>query len=224
MSARTNCIVAALIVCSTPSLPSAHPFTEQDATRIDASSQPHPGEPTLTEIRTATERFRDVAVAFAEGYLRDPGNLCETAEMMGKPAELGAMGIHFFRPDLLGITAPPSPRVNGNGAHTDFRSPGVLIYEPHPNGGLELVAIENLVFIEAWTAAGNSEPPSFHGVPYDRMVDDPATTIDEAHMFEPHYDRHVWLYRENPNGVFAQTNPAVSCEHHNGDATHRHGS
>ena len=29
------------------------------------------------------------------------------------------MGIHYFRPDLLGITAPPSPRVNGVGTHTE---------------------------------------------------------------------------------------------------------
>ena len=34
-----------------------------------------------------------------------------TAEMMGKPAELGAMGIHYFRPDLLGVTAVPHVRV-----------------------------------------------------------------------------------------------------------------
>ena len=45
------------------------------------------------------------------------------------------------------------------------------------------------------------------------------TPADEAHMFEPHYDRHVWLYRDNPNGVFAQFNPKVSCEH--GDASAR---
>jgi hypothetical protein len=25
-------------------------------------------------------------VALAEGYIRDPGNLCDTAEMMGRPA------------------------------------------------------------------------------------------------------------------------------------------
>jgi hypothetical protein len=46
------------------------------------------------------------------------------------------------------------------------------------------------------------------------MVDDPRTELDEAHMFAPHFDRHVWIYRDNPNGVFAQFNPAVSCEHH----------
>lgn len=134
--------------------------------------------------------------------------------MMGFPVELGAMGIHYFRPDLLGISAPPSPRVDGDGTHTDFLRPGILIYEPQQDGSLALVAVENLVFQKSWHAAGNARPPSFHGVEYDTMQDDPATEVDEAHMFEPHYDRHVWLYRENPNGVFAQFNPAVSCAAH----------
>jgi hypothetical protein len=110
------------------------------------ASTPGPGEPTLSEVRRLTERFRDVKVALAEGYIRDPFDMCETAEMMGRPAALGAMGIHFFRPDLLGITKPPSPRVSGTGTHTDFRQPSILIYEPKADGSLELVAVENLVF------------------------------------------------------------------------------
>src|SRR5262245_56431706 len=131
------------------------------------------GEPTLEEVRRATERYRDEKVALAEGYLRDPFNMCETAAMMGKPAELGAMGVHYFRPDLLGITEPPSPRVNGVGTYTDFRKPAILIYEPQADGSMELVAVENLVFAAAWKAAGHDAPPTFHGVPYDRMIDDP---------------------------------------------------
>lgn len=181
-------------------------------------------EPTLAEVRQATERFRDVKVALAEGYIRDPSNMCETAEMMGRPAALGAMGIHYFRPDLLGITAPPSPRVNGNGTHTDFRKPSILIYEPEADGSLELVAVENLVFADAWRAAGHTERPTFHGVPYDSMADDPTTPVDEAHNFEPHFDRHVWIYRENPNGVFTALNPAVSCTSHRATVAHVHGS
>jgi hypothetical protein len=183
-------------------------------------TRPGPGEPSLAEVRRATERFRDVNVALAEGYLRDPSDLCDTAEMMGRPASEGAMGIHYFRPDLLGITAPPSPRVNGTGTHTDFRKPSILIYEPQADGSLELVAVENLVFAAAWHAAGHAERPSFHGVPYDSMKDDPRTEADEAHMFEPHYDRHVWIYRQNPNGVFTPFNPAVTCEHHRGAREH----
>src|SRR5687768_1661653 len=189
-----------------------------------AAPAPAQSEPDLAAVRAAAERFRDVNVALAEGYVRDPLNLCDTAAMMGRPAELGAMGIHFFRPDLLGITAPPSPRVDGNGVHTDFLRPGILIYEPQADGSLELVAVENLVFQRSWHAAGNSDPPAYRGVRYDTMADNPATAIDEAHMFEPHYDRHVWIYRENPNGVFAQFNPRVTCAHHRGHAMAMHSS
>lgn len=177
-------------------------------------------EPDLEAVRTATERFQDVEVALAEGYVPDPMNVCETAEMMGMPAELGAMGIHFFRPDLLGITGT-EPRVNGTGTHTDFTKPAILIYEPQADSTLQLVAVENLVFKEAWEAA-HAQPPSFQGVPYDLMVDDPDTPIDEAHMFEPHYDRHVWLYRENPNGMYALFNPNVTCEFSQAPASHQH--
>ena len=99
-----------------------------------AAAGPGPGEPTLAEVRSATERFRDVKVALAEGYIRDPFDLCDNAAMMGKPAALGAMGVHYFRPDLLGVTEPPSPRVNGVGTHTDFRKPAILIYEPQKDG------------------------------------------------------------------------------------------
>ena len=179
------------------------------------------GEPTLEQVRAATERFRDVDVALAEGYVRDPLDLCDTAEMMGRPAEEGVMGIHFARPDRLGITGPPNPRVDGTGTHTDFLQPSILIYEPQADGSLELVAVENLVFVDAWNAAGNRERPSFQGRPYDLMADDPATTVDEAHMFEPHYDLHVWLYRENPRGMFAQFNPNATCANHKGSA-HSH--
>jgi hypothetical protein len=177
-------------------------------------SAPAPGEPDLAAVRAATARFQDVRQALAEGYVRDPMNVCDTAEMMGKPAKLGSMGIHFFRPDLLGIKAPPNPRVNGNGTHTDFLKPSILIYEPQADGSLQLVAVENLVFRWAWREAGNTAPPSFQGVAYDLMEDDPSTKVDEAHMFEPHYDRHVWIFRDNPNGVFAQFNPKVSCAAH----------
>src|SRR5215212_8407393 len=121
-----------------------------------AEPAPGPGEPTLAEVRQLTERFRDVNVALAEGYIRDPFDLCDTAAMMGRPASLGAMGVHYFRPDLLGITAPPSPRVNGVGTHTDFRKPSILIYEPQADGSLELVAVENLVFARAWSTTGQS--------------------------------------------------------------------
>jgi hypothetical protein len=175
----------------------------------------------LDRLRRTTERFRDVRVALAEGYLPDPTGACMTAAMEGLPRQLGAMGIHYFRPDLLGITTA-EPRVDGIGTHLDFGTPGILIYEPQPDGSLSLVAIENLVFQKAWKQKGNESPPAFLGNEYYLTIDNPLTPMDEAHGFEPHYELHVWIHRENPSGVFAPFNPAVTCEHHQVDPGHPH--
>lgn len=172
------------------------------------------------EVRRATERFRDVRVALAEGYIPDPSHMCITAEMEGMPRQLGAMGIHYFRPDMLGITGPPNPRVGGTGTHTDFLRPGALIYEPQPDGSLQLVAVENLVFARAWKEAGNTAAPAFNGAEYFYMHDNPETPMDEAHGFEPHYELHFWVHRDNPSGAFMPFNPKASCQHHRGGHAH----
>lgn len=166
----------------------------------------------LEKVRVATERFNDVNVAVAEGYIPDPSGMCVTAEMEGLPASDGAMGIHYLRPDLLGLAEAPG-RVNGTGTHTDFMQPAILLYEPQADGSLQLVGVENLVWTAAWQQSGNTSPPSYQGQDYNHMIDDPATPADEAHGFEEHYDLHVWLYRENPTGRFTPFNPAVTCEH-----------
>jgi hypothetical protein len=182
----------------------AHAGSAQSAGAQRAASE-------YDEIRAATARFQDPSVALKEGYIRDPTDMCVTAPMEGAPRQLGAMGVHYFRPDLLGITAQ-APRVAGNGTHTDFSKPAVLIYEPQPDGRMSLVAIENLVWLDAWR---NKELPAFSGNEYYRMVDNPATPdIDEAHGFMPHFELHMWLFRDNPNGMFAPFNPGVTCEHH----------
>ena len=192
----------------------AEPAADADpALEAALTYAPAPGEPDLDAVRQATERFRDVSVALAEGYIPDPSGMCVTAEMEGQPAELGAMGVHYFRPDLLGLTGPPNPRVNGTSTYTDFNQPAVLIYEPQADGSVELVAVENLVFQKAWADAGSTAPPTFHSVTYKAMQDDPATPADEAHGFEPHYEHHAWIFRDNPAGVFEPFNPNVTCEH-----------
>jgi hypothetical protein len=222
MSRKLIVLAASTLAIVTATAALASLFVPSEAARIDASSSPRPGEPSLADVRRATAKYRDVKVALAEGYIRDPANMCETADMMGLPAEKGAMGIHYFRPDMLGITSPPNPRVDGASTHTDFRKPAILLYEPQHDGSLALIGVENLVFAKAWKEAGHDVPPAFHGVAYDTMIDDPTTPIDEAHNFEPHHDRHVWLYRENPNGVFAPFNPRVTCQHHESAHAHHH--
>jgi hypothetical protein len=34
------------------------------------------------------------------------------------------------------------------------------------------------------------------------------------------FNRHVSIYRDNPNGMPAQFNPNVGCAHHRGGTTH----
>jgi hypothetical protein len=166
----------------------------------------------LAAIRAATEKYADVSVALAEGYIKDPSGHCISSGMEGAPRQLGAMGVHYFRPDMLGITGT-EPRVNGTGTHTDFMKPAILMYEPQADGSMKLAGIENLVWVKAWREAGHEGAPSFNGFDYYYMHDNPETKVDEAHGFEPHYELHFWLYRDNPNGMFAPFNPAVSCEH-----------
>ncbi|MCV2874476.1 hypothetical protein OEZ71_19425 [Defluviimonas sp. WL0050] len=169
----------------------------------------------LDALRAATEKYQDVNVALAEGFIPDPSGHCISAAHEGLPAEWGAMGIHYLRPDLLQI-AQGGDRVDGGSTHTDFTAPAILLYEPQADGSMELVGIENLVFEKAWTDAGNAEPPMFNGRKWDHMSDDPATAGDEAHGFMPHFDQHVWIFRDNPNGVDVPFNPAVTCDHHSG--------
>ena len=183
-----------------------------------AACQAAPGEPTLGEVKAAAERYRDVKAAIADGYTTD--NKCVTAQMLGFPAGQGAMGLHYVRRDLLGLPDSPKGRVAGTGTYTDFGRPAMLVYEPQADGSLELVAVENLVFKKAWEAKGNGSPPNFRGTPYLLLADNPATELDEAHGYEPHYELHAWVFRDNPLGTFAPFNPNVTCEHHKPPVAH----
>ena len=177
-------------------------------------------DPTLRQVEAGAERYRDVKNAIADGYTTD--NKCVTAAMLGFPAVNGDMGLHYVRRDLLGLPAKPAPgggRVAGTGTYTDFAKPAMLVYEPQPDGSLELVAVENLVFASEWHKT-REKPPQFRGVNYLLLKDDPATKLDEAHNFEPHYELHLWVFRDNPKGMYAPFNPAISCRHHKPPAPH----
>ena len=171
-------------------------------------------EPSVDEVKAAAEKYRDVRVAKAEGYTTD--NKCTTAEMLGFPKEMGAMGVHYVRRDLLGLPPKPGPpgtgRVHGTGTYTDFRKPSMLVYEPQANGSLKLVAVENLVFASAWHQRTKAAP-RFRDEPYVLLKDLPETKVDEAHGWEPHYELHVWL-EDNPNGMFSEFSPRVTCRYH----------
>lgn len=154
---------------------------------LACDSNPTLSEPerTLREIRDATQAYQSVDAAVAAGYA--PAGPCVAHPTMG------AMGIHYSRAALADGTVDP-------------RQPEVLLYAPGPNGSLQLVGVEFLVPAAAWDAA-NTTPPALAGQPFD---DHRAPAARHGLPF-PHYDLHVWVWRDNPNGVFAPFNPAVSC-------------
>src|SRR5256885_4979262 len=90
-------------------------------------------------VREATERFKDVAIAQAEGYGLQFG-------LVSGP-DAGAMGMHFVNFPLV---------LDGE---LDATRPEIVIYEPQPNGRLRLIGADYLVLADAWNAkhAGPSE-------------------------------------------------------------------
>jgi hypothetical protein len=79
----------------------------------------------------------------------------------------------------------------------DPSNPPGLLYEPGRNGRMSLVGAELAVPFALWPHA---DPPEFFGA-----------------QFQPEeefgvYGLHVWIWRHNPDGMFAQANPRVSCE------------
>lgn len=79
----------------------------------------------------------------------------------------------------------------------DPSSPDALVYEPAgPSGRPALVAAEFAMPYALWT---DTEPPKFLGAEFQRE--------DEFGV----YGLHVWIWRQNPNGLFEEANPRISC-------------
>jgi hypothetical protein len=99
------------------------------------------------------------------------------------------MGIHFFNSGLVGPKLDPM-------------RPQVLLYEPE-GGKLRLVGAEWFV-----PAAGVDKPPELFGHKFWGPMEghEPLMPASVAH-----YDLHVWLFKRNPEGLFAPTNPEVKC-------------
>ena len=97
---------------------------------------------------------------------------------------LGGMGFHWVNPSLVDPVFDPL-------------KPEVVLYAPGPGSQLRLVALEYIVI-------NVGQPrPSFG----DQLFDIGGTPVPV-----PHWSLHVWLYENNPSGMFAPFNPNVSCE------------
>ncbi len=132
--------------------------------------------PAWLAVREATEAFVSIEAAEAADY--EPITDCM------EQAPDGAMGIHYANAALLEDPA------------LDVAQPEVLMYQPLPDGRLELVGVEYLVPAPAWT---DDAPPVLLGQEFEYLED-----LDL-------YALHLWAWRNNPDGLFADWNPNVDC-------------
>lgn len=109
-------------------------------------------------------------------------------------ADGGAMGIHYVNAKLLGAGA------------VDIRHPQAVMYEPMPDGRLSLIAVEYIAM---------KGPASLDGHLFN------FTGAPNRYGLDPFYELHVWAWKANPRGAFADMNPSVTCEHAPGPSLDR---
>ena len=130
----------------------------------------------IATLRSATGRYHNIELAKKDGFV-----LLHECENRPGEGPVGAVYVNIER--LLDGKIDPT-------------SPDALIYEPQPDGGLQLVGAEFAVPYALWT---QTEPPKFLGATFQHE--------DEFGVFA----LHAWVWRQNPEGLFAETNPNVSC-------------
>ena len=135
----------------------------------------------LKTVHSVNARFHSVDQAEKAGYV--PFYVC--AEQPG----VGTMGQHYVKFALVGDPA------------IDPLNPEALVYEPQDDGNLELVALE-------WVQVGLevATGPTVLGQP---LLYRPAP--NRYGIAPGFYERHYWLYKDNPAGAFNDWNPTVSC-------------
>jgi hypothetical protein len=98
----------------------------------------------------------------------------------------GAMGVHYVSEKLLKADA------------VDIAHPQAVMYEPGADGKMALIAVEYIT--SKGPAALQGQLFNFTGAP-------------NRYGLGPFYELHVWAWKSNPRGAFADMNPNVSCEH-----------
>jgi hypothetical protein len=143
----------------------------------------------IRTVRRATARFRDVAVAEAEGYELHFG--CVSGP------DNGAMGLHYVNMALVGD------------GKLDPEQPEIVIYEPLPNGRLRLIGADFLVLADAWHA-NNAATPELGGQLL-HLFESP-----NRFGLPNFYTLHVWAWKDNPTGTFVNWHANVSCDSFSG--------
>jgi hypothetical protein len=155
---------------------------------LGAQHEPGHGRATgdlVKVVRDATERFKDVSVAEAEGY----------ALMFGcvSGPDWGAMGLHYVNLSLV------TDKV------LDPAKPEIVIYEPLPNGRLKLIGADYLVFAADWHTANQATPQL--GGQLMHLFESP-----NRFGLPDFYTLHVWAWKDNPSGTFSNWHSNVTCD------------
>ncbi|BCJ46693.1 hypothetical protein GCM10010168_37850 [Actinoplanes ianthinogenes] len=150
--------------------------------------RPRPQHLTDAQRKTllaATHHFRDVRQAIKAGYL--PTEDC-----------VPGMGLHYANPKLTTAT-----RINP-------AKPPILLYLPTKHGAPQLTGLEYFHADADGDVHTDNDRPDLFGHPFDGPM--------EGHHVPPgappmpvHYDMHVWLYLQNPDGELTTLNPKITC-------------
>ncbi len=187
----TACIVLLLPLVAqaqdateTPTSPQMSDMTEMSM----SDDQPPVISPEVSKlvaaVRHATAGFRDFSTVKGAGY----GKFLDCFTNR----EVGGMGQHYVNGDLLGDDV------------LDPMKPEALVYEPTEDGQNILVAFEYLVFASKWDPQNTGRPaPELFGQQMHLMTNIPNTP--------PVWALHLWLWTDNPDGLFANFNPIAFC-------------
>jgi len=138
----------------------------------------------LDDVRAATGQYHELPSAINDGFVPFALDGSDTPTCF--ESETGGMGVHYVRnvDDVV-----------------DHRDPEAMVYELTETGQPRLVAVEYVVpeeFVE--DADGDVVAlPSLHGQDFHK------------HATLPLYILHVWLWEENPDGLFADFNPTLAA-------------
>jgi hypothetical protein len=127
------------------------------------------------------DAVRQISARFHSEAQATKHGYVSTVDCVSSPA--GGMGVHWLNQSLVDPVFDPLHPEN-------------VIFAPGPNGIPKLVAVEYIVINVGQPA------PTFGGQAFDGG----GTPVPV-----PHWSLHVWLWKDNPSGLFAAFNPDVSC-------------
>ena len=143
--------------------------------------KPNPRENELVQaVRDATERFKNVTNVAGPGEGYGLGFGCVSG------GDFGAMGMHYIN----------GPLIDDKEIRVD--QPEIILFEPTPNGGIRITGVDYLVKKADWESNPDHKgPPELFGQLF-HLFDSP-----NRFGLDPFYTLHVWAWKDNPVGTFA---------------------